>query len=41
MPKGLTWMARLSLAKALGFDFVEMSIDEADERLAQAGLVGG
>ncbi len=35
MPKGLTWMARLSLAKALGFDFVEMSIDEADERLAR------
>jgi hexulose-6-phosphate isomerase len=35
LPKGLTWMARLSLAKALGFDFVEMSIDEADERLAR------
>lgn len=35
LPKGLTWMARLSLAKALGFDFVEMSIDESDERLAR------
>jgi L-ribulose-5-phosphate 3-epimerase len=33
LPKGLTWMERLSLAKALGFDFVEMSIDESDERL--------
>jgi len=35
LPKGLTWMARLALAKALGFDFVEMSIDESDERLAR------
>ncbi len=35
LPKGLSWMARLSLAQALGFDFVEMSIDEADERLAR------
>jgi len=35
LPKGLSWMARLSLAQALGFDFVEMSIDETDERLAR------
>ena len=28
-------MARLSLAQALGFDFVEMSIDETDQRLAR------
>jgi hexulose-6-phosphate isomerase len=35
LPKGLSWMARLSLAQALGFDFVEMSIDESDERLAR------
>jgi hexulose-6-phosphate isomerase len=28
-------MARLSLAHALGFDFVEMSIDETDEKLAR------
>jgi hexulose-6-phosphate isomerase len=35
LPKGLSWMARLSLARALGFDFVEMSVDEADERLAR------
>ena len=35
LPKGLSWMARLSLARALGFEFVEMSIDESDERLAR------
>ena len=35
LPKGLSWMARLSLARALGFDFVEMSVDETDERLAR------
>ena len=35
LPKGLSWMTRLSLAQALGFDFVEMSIDETDERLAR------
>ncbi len=35
LPKRLSWMARLFLAQALGFDFVEMSIDETDERLAR------
>jgi hexulose-6-phosphate isomerase len=35
LPKALSWMARLSLAQALGFDFVEMSVDETDERLAR------
>ena len=35
LPKGLSWMTRLSLAQGLGFDFVEMSIDESDERLAR------
>jgi len=35
LPKGLSWMTRLSLAQALGFDFVEMSLDETDERLAR------
>lgn len=33
LPKNITWMERLTLAKELGFDFVEMSIDETDERL--------
>ncbi|CAM2766169.1 putative L-xylulose 5-phosphate 3-epimerase [Streptococcus acidominimus] len=34
-PKQLTWVERLKFAKDLGFDFVEMSIDETDERLAR------
>lgn len=35
MPKNLTWRERLVFAKNLGFDFVEMSIDEQDFRLAR------
>jgi hexulose-6-phosphate isomerase len=35
LPKHLTWPERLALAKACGFDFVEMSVDESDERLAR------
>lgn len=35
LPKHLTWQDRLSLAKACDFDFVEMSVDETDERLAR------
>ena len=35
LPKGITWRERLQLAKELGFQFVEMSIDETDERLAR------
>lgn len=35
LPKNLTWQDRLSIAKACGFDFVEISIDETDERLAR------
>lgn len=34
-PKHLTWLERLNFAKDLGFDFVELSIDESDERLAR------
>lgn len=33
LPKKISWKERLLLAKKLGFDFVEMSIDETDERL--------
>lgn len=33
LPKEITWLGRLKLAKELGYDFVEMSIDESDERL--------
>lgn len=35
LPKNLSWYERLSIAKASGFDFVEISIDETDERLAR------
>ena len=35
LPKQLSWPERLALAKACGFDFVEMSVDESDERLAR------
>lgn len=34
-PPGKCWLERLKLAKALGFDFVEMSLDETDARLAR------
>ncbi|ADH60123.1 hexulose-6-phosphate isomerase [Thermoanaerobacter mathranii subsp. mathranii str. A3] len=33
LPKNLDWFCRLKLARELGFDFVEISIDESDERL--------
>lgn len=33
MPDNLSWLERFDLAKELGFDFVEISIDETDERL--------
>ena len=35
LPKNLSWPERLALAKGCGFDFVEISIDESDERLAR------
>ncbi len=34
-PKEMDWRERLEFAKKLNFDFVEMSIDETDERLAR------
>lgn len=33
IPKQFSWLERLEFAKELGFDFVEMSIDESDARL--------
>jgi len=33
LPQNLSWQQRLLLAKDLGFCFVEMSVDETDERL--------
>lgn len=35
LPKSISWLERLEIAKNLGFDYVEMSIDESDERLAR------
>lgn len=35
LPKNISWRERLSYAKQLGFQFVEMSIDETDERLSR------
>ncbi len=35
LPKDISWSERFSLVKELGFDFIEMSIDETDERLAR------
>ena len=35
LDKNISWKERLLDAKELGFDFVEISIDETDERLAR------
>lgn len=35
LPGNLSWQQRLHLAGQLGFDFVEMSLDETDQRLAR------
>ena len=39
MPKTLTWKEKLEVARAAGYDFVEISIDETDENLRD--LIGG
>lgn len=35
LPGGENWLERLQLTRELGFDFIEMSIDESDPRLAR------
>ena len=35
LPLDLSWAERLTVARELGFDFVELSIDESDERMAR------
>jgi len=35
LPAGECWAGRLQLARTLGFDFVEMSVDETDARLSR------
>jgi L-ribulose-5-phosphate 3-epimerase len=40
LPSCASWHERLVLAKAAGFDFVEMSVDESSERLARLDWSG-
>ena len=35
LPADITWRKRLQMVKSLGFDFLELSIDESDERLGR------
>lgn len=35
LPKNMDWSTKLKTAKQLGFDFIEISIDETDARLAR------
>jgi len=35
LPAGINWAARLSMAEELGFHYVEISVDETDERLSR------
>jgi L-ribulose-5-phosphate 3-epimerase UlaE len=35
LPRSLTWSERLAAAHSAGYQFVEISIDESDERLAR------
>ncbi len=35
LPKNLTWEERLTLTRQTGFDFLEISIDDTDERIAR------
>ena len=35
LPQHCSWSEKLAIAKAAGFDFIEMSIDETDSRLAR------
>jgi predicted hexulose-6-phosphate isomerase len=35
LPKTLSWKERLNLSRKTGFDFLEMSIDDSDERISR------
>lgn len=41
MPGTLTWAEKLQAAKNAGFDYVEMSIDETDSKLARLDMTDG
>lgn len=38
MPSSLSWREKLTAARDAGFDFVEMSVDETDEKLARLNM---
>ena len=38
MPNSLNWKQKLEIAKKSGFDFVELSIDETDEKLDRLNM---
>ncbi|MDR1248005.1 MAG: L-ribulose-5-phosphate 3-epimerase [Treponema sp.] len=38
MPPELSWKEKLETAKSAGYDFVEMSVDETDEKLARLAM---
>ena len=38
MPKELSWREKLTAAKEAGYDFVEISIDETEEKLARLDM---
>lgn len=40
LPPGLPWKEKLLAARDAGFDFLEMSIDESDEKLARLNMDG-
>ena len=35
MPSSWSWIEKLTAAKTAGFDFLEISIDETDEKLSR------
>ena len=41
MPGTLNWVEKLQAAKEAGFDYVEMSIDETDAKLARLDMSEG
>lgn len=41
MPTTLAWVEKLQAAKNAGFDYVEMSIDETEEKLARLDMADG
>jgi L-ribulose-5-phosphate 3-epimerase len=41
MPSDLTWREKLLCAKEAGFDFIEISIDETDEKLSRLDISKG